>query len=122
MDCRGLKCLVLRQCRQQPRQPLRQHRFAGARWALHQQAVPAGGGHLECAFRERLTADVAEVGKFTARHHRLRDAPWQQLAAREMRADREQAGGRVDDGIAYQRGFAGAGHGQDKSAPFPMRL
>jgi hypothetical protein len=99
---------------------LRQHRFAGAWKALHQEIMSPGRGDLECAFRERLTANVAEVGKFT--DERLRRATWQQRPAREMRADREQAGGRVDDDIAYQRRFAGAGHGQDKRATFAMRL
>ena len=85
MDRRGLERFVLRQCRQQPRQPLRQHRFAGARWALASSRLwPAGGGDLECAFRERLTADVAEVGKFTARRA---PPPRRSAAATRVRRD-----------------------------------
>ena len=48
--------------RQDARQPLSQHRLAGARRADHQQVVAAGRGHFERALGGFLALDIGQIG------------------------------------------------------------
>ncbi len=62
VDLRHLERFILRERRQDPGQTPGQHRLAGARWAHHQQVMPAGRGHFECLAAEGLAADLSQVG------------------------------------------------------------
>jgi hypothetical protein len=82
--------------REQGREPLRQHRLAGAWRPDHQEVVPAGGGHFECALGGFLAFDVAQV-----RHHRIagvgrRHRTLQRLQAFEVVDELKQIGRRLD--------------------------
>ncbi len=55
------------QRRQDRRQPLRQHRFAGARRPAHQQIMAARRRDFERALGAFLALDVAQVGQWRAR-------------------------------------------------------
>ena len=60
-DHRHFEQFGRRQRRQDRGQPRRQHRFAGAGRADHQQMMPAGRGDLERALGALLALDVAQV-------------------------------------------------------------
>ena len=60
-DHRDFEEFGRRQRRQDRRQPRRQHRFAGAGRADHQQIVAAGRRHFERALGAFLALDVGEV-------------------------------------------------------------
>ena len=64
--------------RQDRGQPPRQHRFAGAGRADHQQIMPAGGGDLERALGGLLALDVL-AGRASSRRP---DRAWAEAAAR----------------------------------------
>ena len=64
VDGRGLERLFGRERGKDPRQPPGEHRLARARRSREQQVVASGGGNLQRAPGESLTAHVGEV-----RHH-----------------------------------------------------
>ncbi len=124
LDRRAGQRLVVGHRRQQRRQPLRQHRLAGARRADQQQAVAAGRGDLERALGLHLALDVAQVGGGRSRRSRRRLRARQRLCgiARLQRLHHLQqgvGGAHVDAGDA-RRG-RGAGRRQHQHARFGRR-
>jgi hypothetical protein len=110
-----LERLVVGHRRQQPGQPLREHRLAAARRAGQQQPVAAGRGDLQGPARARLAADVGEVG--TGRKPRAVFGPPggpDRIDARERpargdrRPDLAQRRGRARPLERGRRGFGGA--------------
>jgi hypothetical protein len=82
--------------REQGREPLRQHRLAGAWRPDHQEVMPPGGGHFERALGGLLAFDVAKVG-----HRRIagvgrRQRALQRLQAFEVVDELKQIGRRQD--------------------------
>ena len=61
MNLRGLQRLVQRQRRQNGRQPLGQHGFAGAGRADEQHVMAAGGGDFQGALHVLLAFDLGEI-------------------------------------------------------------
>ena len=62
VDARHLQRLFVRERRQDPRQPPREHRLARAGRSREQEVVTTRGGELERAPGALLAADVGEVG------------------------------------------------------------
>ena len=62
MNARHLERRLVVQQREDPRQPPRKHRLAGAGRSCEQQVVPAGGGDLERAACALLAAHVGKIG------------------------------------------------------------
>ena len=73
MDHRDFEQLARRQRRQDRGQARRQHGFAGAGRAAHQEIVAAGRGDFQRALGALLALDVAQVGQ-VARRRRARPA------------------------------------------------
>ncbi len=73
-----------RQRRQDRGQPRREHRFAGAGRADHEQVVAAGRGDFERAFRAFLALDVGKVECGTVHFQYFRLRPRQHLGTLEM--------------------------------------
>ena len=67
VDLGGLQRFFKGERRQDGRQPLGQHRLAGAGRADHQHVVAAGGGDFEGALGRVLAAHVSEVDRESAR-------------------------------------------------------
>ena len=89
-DHRDFKELGRRQRRQDRRQPRRQHRFAGAGRADHEQIVAAGRGDFERALGAFLALDVGEIERGARGFEDLRLRPRQHLRALEMIGELDQ--------------------------------
>lgn len=63
VDGRDLHGVLSGQRRQDPGQPLGQHRLARARGSAEEEVVPSGGRHLQGAARRLLPGHVGEVGE-----------------------------------------------------------
>ena len=115
-DHRHFEQFGRRQRRQDRGQPRRQHRFAGAGRADHQQMMPAGGGDLERALGALLALDVAQVEQRFRALMDFRLRPRQHLRALEMVGDLDQRIGRDDlDVGAGPRRLRAAGGGTDQA-------
>lgn len=136
-DHRDLEQLARRQRRQDRGQPRRQHRFAGAGRADHEQVMPAGGRDLQRPLGALLTLDVAQVERGCCGLMHLRQRPRQHLRAFEVVGDLDQrvccddldvwagpgrfgaAGRRADQPFLAHIGADGggknAGHGRDRA-------
>ncbi len=102
-----------RERRQDRGQPPRQHRLAGARWADHEEMMPAGRGHFERPLRGLLALDVLEVGHRLIARVRRRCRASQGLQAFEVVDELEQVGWRQDRHVGGgPRGFRPHGPGQ----------
>ena len=126
-----------RQWRQDRRQPRRQHRFAGAGRADHQQIVAAGGGDFERPFGAFLAFDFGKVERRAVHFEDFRLRPRQHLRALEMVGELNErrgsddldfgarpgrfrpAGRRAHQALAARIGPDGggqdAGHGRDRT-------
>ena len=107
LDARDLDRLVGAERRQDRRQAPGDHRLAGARRALQEQVVSAGGGDLEPEDEPVVAADVREVGDLLAHRcrHRGGDAGRRLLPTQR----RDQLGERLDADdldVRHQRGLA----------------
>ena len=90
--------------------PRRQHRFAGAGRADHQQIVAAGRGDFERALGAFLALDVGEVERRTVHFENFRLRPRQHLRALEMIGELNERRRRDDFDVgARPGGFRPAG-------------
>ncbi len=115
-DHRHFEQFCGRERRQDRRQPRRQHRFAGAGRADHQQVMPAGRGDLERALGALLALDVLEIEQaaFDLAHLRLRAR--QHLRAAEMIGELDQRRRRDDLHLRARPGrLRAAGGGTDQA-------
>ena len=123
VDARDLERLLPRQRRQDPRQPARQHRLAGARRPDENEVVGPGSCNLERATSSLLAPDIGEIVAAAALQHRVGKrlvARYVDLAA-EVRDDLGQVPyrHRLDPG---QRGLGGRICSADDAAqPDPLR-
>ena len=104
-DRRGGERLFLGQRRQEARQPLREHRLAGAGRADHQQAVRAGCGDGERSLRGLLAAHVGEIGRGRSRASATLGREARAEPATRGRSDAPQTarsdGRRIDRRVAH---------------------
>lgn len=108
----GGQRLVVGQWGQQAGQPRCQHRLAGAGRTDHQHVVAARGGHFERASCAALADDIGEIRRGRCRRAvdaRRRDRHESRVGRTgEVRAERGQVGGAVDDDARYERSLGGA--------------
>ena len=115
-DHGNLEQLRRRERRQDGGEPRRQHRFAGAGRADHQEVVAAGGRDLERALGALLALDVPEVDQRPAGLANLRLRTRQHLGAAEMIGELNERGGGDDLHLrARPGGFGAAGAGADQA-------
>ena len=69
MDHRCFQRLHRRKWRHDPRNPRRQHGFAGPGRADHQDMVPPGGGDFQRPFRPFLPFDIAQIPRAGVQPH-----------------------------------------------------
>ncbi len=122
VDLGGLQRLFEAQRREDRRQPLGEHGFAGAGRADHEDVVATGGGDFERALGGMLAADVLEVVREVLQfieHVGGFDAEWlgvEPPMAAELSSSRTSSS--ESDGIDIHAfddgGFAGIGCGNDE--------
>jgi hypothetical protein len=110
-DHRHLQQFGRRQWRQDRGQLRRQHRFARARRADHQEMMAAGGGELERPLGTFLALDVAQVELCRLRLMDLRLRPRQHLRALEVIGDLDQRVRCDDLDVRARPGGLGAADG-----------
>ena len=117
-DHRDFEQFGRQQRRQDRGQPRRQHRFAGAGRADHQQVMAAGGGDFERALGALLALDVGEIERHAVELADLRLRPRQHLRALEMigELDERVRGDDLDLGRRPGR-FRPAGRRTDQALP-----
>jgi hypothetical protein len=91
LDHAELKRLCRFEWRQYPWKARRQHRFARARRADHQEIVPPCGRDLERALGAFLPLDISKIEPRRARRHEAGLRRWQKLSPLEMVDDGQQA-------------------------------
>ena len=84
LDHRDFEKFARTERRQDRGKPRGEHRFARARWAVHQQVVPSGGGDFERSLGAFLALDVAKVGQASRARGHGRFGPGHHLASLEM--------------------------------------